>query len=174
MRAWSACLCSTIVRITIWSATEWCMKDIGARSLGYPAGPRRVKKRSSCATFCSRNFAIITFIASTSSTAGSVRLIREARARGVKISGEICPHHIALTDEAIQNFDTNYKMNPPLRSQDRCRCAAGGDRRRNAFDLVFRSRAARRFRKGSRVRCGAVRHHWAGDRARTISRSACA
>jgi dihydroorotase len=50
-------------------------------------------------------------------TAGSVRLIREARARGVKISGEVCPHHIALTDEAIQNFDTNYKMNPPLRLQ---------------------------------------------------------
>jgi len=46
-----------------------------------------------------------------------VRLVREARARGVKISGEVCPHHIALTDEAIQNFDTNYKVNPPLRSQ---------------------------------------------------------
>ena len=51
------------------------------------------------------------------STGGSVRLIREARARGVKISGEVCPHHIALTDAAIQNFDTNYKVNPPLRSQ---------------------------------------------------------
>jgi dihydroorotase len=51
------------------------------------------------------------------SAAGSVRLIREARARGVKITGEVCPHHIALTDEAIQNFDTNYKMNPPLRAQ---------------------------------------------------------
>ena len=51
------------------------------------------------------------------SAAGSVRLIREARNRGVKISGEVCPHHIALTDEAIQNFDTNYKMSPPLRSR---------------------------------------------------------
>jgi dihydroorotase len=51
------------------------------------------------------------------SAAGSVRKIREARARGIKISGEVCPHHIALTDESIQNFDTNYKMNPPLRSQ---------------------------------------------------------
>jgi len=51
------------------------------------------------------------------STAGSVRLLREARSRGVKISGEVCPHHIALTDEAVQNFDTNYKINPPLRSQ---------------------------------------------------------
>jgi dihydroorotase len=51
-------------------------------------------------------------------TAGSVRLIREARARGVKISGEVCPHHIALTDEAVRNFDTNCKMNPPLRAQE--------------------------------------------------------
>ena len=50
-------------------------------------------------------------------TAGSVRLLREARSRGVKITGEVCPHHIALTDEAIQNFNTNYKMNPPLRAQ---------------------------------------------------------
>jgi len=50
------------------------------------------------------------------STAGSVRLIREARNRGVPISGEVCPHHIALTDEAVQEFDTNFKMNPPLRS----------------------------------------------------------
>jgi dihydroorotase len=51
------------------------------------------------------------------SSAGSVRLLREARARGVKVSGEVCPHHIALTDESIQNFDANYKMNPPLRSR---------------------------------------------------------
>ena len=60
------------------------------------------------------------------STAGSVRLLREARARGVKISGEVCPHHIALTDEAIQNFDANYKMNPPLRSQTDVDALLGG------------------------------------------------
>lgn len=52
------------------------------------------------------------------SAAGSVRILREARGRGVKISGEVCPHHIALTDDAIQSFDTNYKMNPPLRSKE--------------------------------------------------------
>ncbi|MEP7077635.1 MAG: dihydroorotase [Chthoniobacterales bacterium] len=51
------------------------------------------------------------------SSAGSVRLIREARARGVKITGEVCPHHLALTDAGVQDFDTNYKMNPPLRAQ---------------------------------------------------------
>jgi dihydroorotase len=35
----------------------------------------------------------------------------------VKISGEICPHHIALTDESIQGFNTDFKMNPPLRAE---------------------------------------------------------
>jgi dihydroorotase len=52
------------------------------------------------------------------SAAGSVRILREARVRGVKVSGEVCPHHIALTDDAIQNFDTNCKMNPPLRAKE--------------------------------------------------------
>ena len=52
------------------------------------------------------------------SAAGSVRILREAQARGVKVSGEICPHHIALTDDAIRNFDTNFKMNPPLRTKE--------------------------------------------------------
>ena len=51
------------------------------------------------------------------SSGGSVRLLREARARGVQLSGEICPHHIALTDESVRGFDTNFKMNPPLRTQ---------------------------------------------------------
>lgn len=50
------------------------------------------------------------------SAGGSVRLLREARARGIKISGEVCPHHIALTDDCLQGFDSNYKMNPPLRT----------------------------------------------------------
>jgi len=51
------------------------------------------------------------------STVGSVRLIREARKRGVKITGEVCPHHIALTDKAIENCDANYVMNTALRAQ---------------------------------------------------------
>lgn len=50
------------------------------------------------------------------SAAGSVRILREARARGVKLSGEVSPHHLALTDESIRAFDTNFKMNPPLRT----------------------------------------------------------
>ncbi|HJT82478.1 MAG TPA: dihydroorotase [Chthoniobacterales bacterium] len=60
------------------------------------------------------------------SCAGSVRLLRDARARGVKISGEVCPHHIALTDSAIENFDTNCKMNPPLRSSEHVEALLAG------------------------------------------------
>jgi dihydroorotase len=46
----------------------------------------------------------------------SVNMIREAKNRGVKISGEACPHHFTLTDECLKTYDTNYKMNPPLRT----------------------------------------------------------
>jgi len=52
------------------------------------------------------------------SSGGSVRLLRDARTRGVPITGEVCPHHIALTDEALQGYDTNYKMNPPVRTPE--------------------------------------------------------
>jgi dihydroorotase len=51
------------------------------------------------------------------SSAGSVRILADARRRGVPLTGEVCPHHIALTDESIRTFDTNYKMNPPLRTR---------------------------------------------------------
>ncbi len=60
------------------------------------------------------------------SCAGSVRHLRDARARGVKISGEVCPHHLALTDEAVCGFDTNFKMNPPLRAQADIDALMGG------------------------------------------------
>ncbi len=51
------------------------------------------------------------------STAGSVELIRQAKRRGVKLTGEACPHHITLTDECLRSFDSNFKMSPPLRTQ---------------------------------------------------------
>jgi dihydroorotase len=51
------------------------------------------------------------------SSARSVALIREAKRRGVKISAEACPHHFTLTDECVKEYDTNFKMNPPLRTE---------------------------------------------------------
>src|SRR5438552_3650996 len=50
------------------------------------------------------------------STAGSVDLVRRARRRGVRVSGEACPHHFTLTDKCLRSFDSNYKMAPPLRT----------------------------------------------------------
>lgn len=50
------------------------------------------------------------------STAGSVRLVREAKARGVKVTAEAAPHHFTLTDEAVMGYDTSTKVNPPLRT----------------------------------------------------------
>jgi dihydroorotase len=52
------------------------------------------------------------------SSGGSVRLLRDARARGIQVTGELCPHHIALTDDSLSTFDTNFKMNPPLRARE--------------------------------------------------------
>lgn len=52
------------------------------------------------------------------SSAYSVDIIRRAKLRNIKVSAEATPHHIALTDAACQGFNTNAKMNPPLRSED--------------------------------------------------------
>lgn len=50
----------------------------------------------------------------------SVELIRDAKARGINVTGETCPHYFTLTDEAVKTlgFDTNTKMNPPLRTKE--------------------------------------------------------
>jgi dihydroorotase len=50
------------------------------------------------------------------STAGSVEIIRQAKARGVNVTAEVTPHHLTLTDEAVRSFDTSTKVNPPLRT----------------------------------------------------------
>lgn len=50
------------------------------------------------------------------STAGSVELIRWGKERGINVTAEVCPHHISLTEERVVGYDTNAKMNPPLRT----------------------------------------------------------
>src|SRR5215467_541656 len=52
------------------------------------------------------------------STRRAVEMVREAKARGLNISAEATPHHFTLTDAAVADYDTNAKMNPPLRSAD--------------------------------------------------------
>ena len=50
------------------------------------------------------------------STAGAVRLIHDAKARGLRVTAEVTPHHLILTDEAVRGYDPNTKMYPPLRT----------------------------------------------------------
>jgi len=50
------------------------------------------------------------------SSAGSVELLRQAKAEGLPVTAEAAPHHLLMTDAACMNYDPNYKMNPPLRS----------------------------------------------------------
>ena len=50
------------------------------------------------------------------SSAGSVELVRAAKKKGISVTAEVAPHHFTLTDDAVRSYDTNTKMNPPLRT----------------------------------------------------------
>ena len=50
------------------------------------------------------------------STAGGVELIRRGKERGIALTAEVCPHYLALTDQSLRSFDSDYKVNPPLRT----------------------------------------------------------
>lgn len=52
------------------------------------------------------------------SVARAVELVREGKKRGIRVTAEACPHHFCLTDESLRAFDSNFKMNPPLRTQE--------------------------------------------------------
>jgi dihydroorotase len=60
------------------------------------------------------------------STARSVELVREGQRRGVRVTAEACPHHFTLTDERLRSFDSNFKMNPPLRTWSDVEAVIGG------------------------------------------------
>src|SRR5437660_578988 len=51
------------------------------------------------------------------STAGGVDLIRQGIGKGIRVTGEACPHHFLLTDDCLRTFDSNFKMSPPLRTR---------------------------------------------------------
>src|SRR6185312_2172646 len=52
------------------------------------------------------------------STKGSVELIRWGKERGIRVTAEVCPHHLSLTEDRVRGYDTNAKMNPPLRTAE--------------------------------------------------------
>ncbi len=86
--------------------------------LGLPGIPRLAEE-----TMIARDIMIAEYIdspyhAAHISTAGSVALIRMAKERGLRVTCEAAPHHFTLTEEAVRGYDTNTKMNPPLRTMD--------------------------------------------------------
>src|SRR6478672_4696540 len=101
----------------------------------------------------------------------SVQALRRARAEGVEATGEVTPHHLCLTDEAIRSLDPNLKMNPPLRSGPH-----GADRRvegRDDHGNRDRPRAARATREGRPVRSSPVRCHRPRDGLRLALYTPC-
>ncbi|MEJ2194979.1 MAG: amidohydrolase family protein, partial [Ignavibacteriaceae bacterium] len=52
------------------------------------------------------------------STKTAVQFVREAKSKGIKVTAEVTPHHFTLTDDAVKTYDTNFKMNPPLRARE--------------------------------------------------------
>lgn len=60
------------------------------------------------------------------STAGSVELIRQAKDRGVRVTCEVTPHHLTLTQEMVLGYDANAKVSPPLRTENDIRALIGG------------------------------------------------
>jgi len=60
------------------------------------------------------------------STSGSVEILRRAKRRNVRVTAEATPHHFTLTDESLRTFNSNFKMNPPLRSRDHVEAIVAG------------------------------------------------
>lgn len=69
------------------------------------------------------------------STKDSVRMIREAKEEGLKVTGEVCPHHFTLCEEDIKEDDSNYKMNPPVRGREDLEALIEG-LRDDTFDAI--------------------------------------
>ena len=99
------------------------------------------------------------------STAGSVEIIRWAKAKGWDVTAEVTPHHLLLTDELARTYDPVYKVNPPLRTAGRRRGAARGAGRRHDRRRRHRPRPAPARGQGLRVGRGRHRHARPGDRA---------
>jgi len=83
------------------------------------------------------------------STAGSVDLIRRAKERGVPVTAEVTPHHLVLTDEACGGYDTDAKMNPPLRTErdvEACRTGL----REGTLDMIATDHAPHHYESKER------------------------
>ncbi len=99
---------------------------VTATRLGLPAIPAVAEVLMAQRDITLARIAGVRYHVAHVSAADTVELIRRAKADGLPVSTEVCPHHLLLTEECCASYDTNYKMNPPLRSQrDVEACLAG-------------------------------------------------
>ena len=80
-------------------------------------------------------------------------LLKFGKDIGVKITGEVCPHHFTFTDEDILSLNTNFKMNPPLRGK---RCPGYGWIKRGTIDVIATDHAPHHKDEKMQV---LLRHH---------------
>ena len=78
------------------------------------------------------------------STKGSVELIRWGKERGIRVTAEACPHHLSLTEDAVNGYNTNAKMNPPLRTEEDVEAVREGVRD-GTIDLVATDHAPHHY-----------------------------
>jgi len=78
------------------------------------------------------------------STKGSVELLRWGKERGIRVTAEVCPHHLSLTEHAVDGYNTNAKMNPPLRTLEDVE-ALQGALRDGTIDVVATDHAPHHY-----------------------------
>ncbi|MDR2171211.1 MAG: dihydroorotase [Planctomycetaceae bacterium] len=83
------------------------------------------------------------------STAGAVSEIRRAKLRGIRVTAEVTPHHLTLTDDCLRSFNSNFKMSPPLRSRDHVEACVEG-LRDNTIDVIASDHAPHAVEKKMR------------------------
>ena len=89
-------------------------------------------------------------------------MVREARKAGVSISAEVCPHHFTLCSDDIVKGDTNYKMNPPLRTKEDLEALRQG-LKDDVFDVISTDHAPHALAETGVLQESSVRHRRTGD-----------
>jgi dihydroorotase len=124
-RTWDAIVCNHAEEATL---TVDAQMNEGGRSslLGLGGWPREAEE-----IMVARDLALAEGLGARLhvphvSTAGTVDLVRAAKARGVRVTAEVTPHHLTLTDALVASYDPVYKVNPPLRTDDDVRALRRG------------------------------------------------
>ena len=95
-----------------------CTRARSRRGSACAAGRASPRTSSSRATCCSPSTRGARYHVAHVSTLGAVRILREAKSRGIAVTAEVTPHHLLLTDAALLGYDTACKVNPPLREAE--------------------------------------------------------